>query len=193
MASWTKSKSKETVRDPSPKVRKFFFWLSGSGGFAVWSSAGVIDVDGRGENGVVWKLRAEAWERRSAGQVTPAAPLGHRGSRQRLTLLLFLNLIFLKKQQRDVFEFQSQKEAHLVKQNFTTPSPTRFLKLFLSLSREGGCRLDFWASWALALWALESRRPVSGTRMHQSGPETHTINFAQSKKHVFIDKVSFSH
>lgn len=60
---------------------------------------------------------------------------------------------------------------------FTAPSPTCFLKLSLSLSREGGWRLDFWASWALAMWALESRRPVSGTGMYQSGPETQTQKF----------------
>lgn len=48
-----------------------------------------------------------------------------------------------------------------------------FLKLSLSLSREGGWRLDFWASRALAMWALESRRPVSGTGVNHSGPYRH--------------------
>lgn len=50
---------------------------------------------------------------------------------------------------------------------------TCFLKLSLSLSREGGWRLDFWASRALAMWALESRRPVSGTGINHSGPYRH--------------------
>ncbi len=61
--------------------------------------------------------------------------------------------------------------------NFTAPSLTCFLKLSLSLSREGGWRLDFWASWALAMWALESRRPVSGTGIYQSGPESQRAHF----------------
>lgn len=67
---------------------------------------------------------------------------------------------------------------------FTAPSPTCFLKLSLSLSREGGWRLDFWASWALAMWALESRRPVSGTGMYQSGPETQTQSFYSRRSKI---------
>lgn len=33
------------------------------------------------------------------------------------------------------------------------------------------------------MWALESRRPVSGTGIYQSAPETQTILLAQSKAH----------
>ena len=67
--------------------------------------------------------------------------------------------------------WQFLETANLVPSFLVCPL-TGFLKLSRSLSREGGWRLDFWASWALAIWALESRRTVSGTGIYQCGPET---------------------
>lgn len=78
------------------------------------------------------------------------------------------------------FHFPSEHQEDMWKEEvpsrtlnvpLAAPLPTCFLKLSLSLSREGGWRLDFWASWALAIWALQSRRPVWGTGIFQSGPD----------------------
>lgn len=45
------------------------------------------------------------------------------------------------------------------------------LLVSLSLPREGGCRLDFWASRPFARCALVSKRLVSGTASLQLLPE----------------------
>lgn len=159
-------------RDPAPEIRKPLFGLSGCGGFARRGHDSVGDVDGRRDHGAGGNLRTEGWKRRGAGQVTSAAPLDRGGSRQRLSLRMFGSFVFLKKATRGRVTASYIAKSKLWVDSTALSPPTCFLKLSLSLSREGGWRLDFWASWALAMWALESRRPVLGTGIYQSGPRT---------------------
>lgn len=76
--------------DSPPEVWKFPFGFSGFWVFAWWGHGDAV----RGWEGIGGRLRTEAWERRSTGQVTSVVS-DRSGNRQRSAFLWFQGSVFL--------------------------------------------------------------------------------------------------